>query len=659
MTRCLIAPLSARLPSSALLKTLALGATLALTGCGGSGSGGDAPTSHIIAGTIAGLSADGLVLRNNGGDDLSVHAHATSFQFATPVPSGGDYAVTIGAQPEGLTCTVSRGAGRNVRATVNDIAIACSAIAHTVGGTIEGLTTAGLVLRNNGGDDLPVEAGATAFQFATPVAEGGAYAVTVAAQPSGLICTVGHGTGSNVRAAIGNVRVVCDTAVFTIGGSISGLTGSGLVLQNNAGDDLAIAANATSFEFPTPVAYNANYAVTVAHQPAGQSCTPTNGTGIATTQPANISIACAGIPMYTVTASAGANGSISPSGAQAVNGGGSISFTATPDSGYGVAQWLLDGNVVQDGGTVFALNNVSATHTLNVTFAGTALAPSVQTLALAANGKPRSIAVTNNGAIAAQNLQVSTSGFPQDTSITSDTCTGALAPGETCTIDITPGATPNSDCNTGIAPVPTTVSISGNNASPVQVDVLVLTHGCVHQGGLLFAIDDTTPDTGSIGGKVVNAEDLSTATEWSTQLNETNATSTTDGAANTEELVTTLGADAPAATLCNSYEIDSAGNTPCQGGNVCYDHWYLPAICEWGYDLGGTSTNCGTDQQSIQLTLIDSFAPGRPLGPYWSSTQYDALPTHMAWFHAAADSSGQIVGAKSSGFFLRCARYVN
>jgi hypothetical protein len=46
---------------------------------------------------------------------------------------------------------------------------------------------------------------------------------------------------------------------------------------------------------------------------------------------------------YTITASAGANGTISPSGAVLVNGGGSKTFTFYPDSGYEVDEVILNG----------------------------------------------------------------------------------------------------------------------------------------------------------------------------------------------------------------------------------------------------------------------------------------------------------------------------
>ena len=71
---------------------------------------------------------------------------------------------------------------------------------------------------------------------------------------------------------------------------------------------------------------------------------------------------------YTVTPGAGANGTISPSTAQTVSSGGSLTFTATPNTNYMVNTWSLDGTVVQNGGTTYTLANITANHTVNVTF---------------------------------------------------------------------------------------------------------------------------------------------------------------------------------------------------------------------------------------------------------------------------------------------------
>jgi hypothetical protein len=67
---------------------------------------------------------------------------------------------------------------------------------------------------------------------------------------------------------------------YAIGGTVSGLLGSGLVLQNNSGDDLAVVANG-GFVFATPLDDGATYGVTVLTQPArpAQSCSVSAGTG--------------------------------------------------------------------------------------------------------------------------------------------------------------------------------------------------------------------------------------------------------------------------------------------------------------------------------------------------------------------------------------------
>lgn len=67
-------------------------------------------------------------------------------------------------------------------------------------------------------------------------------------------------------------------ATYSVGGTVSGLTGSGLVLQNNAADDLPITADGP-FTFSTELADAAGYAVTVSTQPTGQTCSVSNGSG--------------------------------------------------------------------------------------------------------------------------------------------------------------------------------------------------------------------------------------------------------------------------------------------------------------------------------------------------------------------------------------------
>ena len=71
----------------------------------------------------------------------------------------------------------------------------------------------------------------------------------------------------------------------------AGLSGS-VVLQDNGGDDLTVTANGT-FTFNTALPTGDTYNVTVKTNPAGQTCTVTNGTGtISTANVTNITATC-------------------------------------------------------------------------------------------------------------------------------------------------------------------------------------------------------------------------------------------------------------------------------------------------------------------------------------------------------------------------------
>ena len=72
---------------------------------------------------------------------------------------------------------------------------------------------------------------------------------------------------------------------------------------------------------------------------------------------------------YTITASAGANGSIAPNGATVVNCAGSQVYTITANSGYGIADVLVDG-VSQGAIASYTFSNVQANHTISASFVG-------------------------------------------------------------------------------------------------------------------------------------------------------------------------------------------------------------------------------------------------------------------------------------------------
>ena len=109
---------------------------------------------------------------------------------------------------------------------------------------------------------------------------------------------------------------------------------------------------------------------------------------------------------FTVTASAGANGSITPSGSVVVNSGANQTFTITPNSGYQIADVLVDAASV---GAVssYTFTNVTANHTISATFS--AIPPVTHTITASAGA---------NGAISPSGSVVVTQGANQTFTIT-------------------------------------------------------------------------------------------------------------------------------------------------------------------------------------------------------------------------------------------------
>jgi 6-phosphogluconolactonase (cycloisomerase 2 family) len=165
------------------------------------------------------------------------------------------------------------------------------ALTYTVGGTVAGLSGS-VTLANNGGDARTVAA-AGAFSFATSLATGATYNVTVTTQPANQTCTVASGSGTVASANVSGVSVTCVTNTFTVGGSVTGLVGSGLTLQNNGADNLARTADG-AFTFATPVVSGGAYSVTVLSQPAtpAQTCTATNQSGTIAANVTNVTVTC-------------------------------------------------------------------------------------------------------------------------------------------------------------------------------------------------------------------------------------------------------------------------------------------------------------------------------------------------------------------------------
>jgi hypothetical protein len=255
-----------------------------------------ASNRFTIGGRVNGLAGSGLVVQLNRGNDLSI-VNGGAFAFETALQDGAAYEVSVSRQPSNpaQVCTVANNRGTVAGGNVTNIAINCVSSSFTVGGTISGLAGSGLVLQLNGDGDLPIDSNG-AFTFATPVTSGSQYRVRVESNPSNptQVCTVAGGAGTIGSTNVTNVRVTCASSTFSVGGTVINLLGSGLVLQNNGGDDVAVGANG-SFTFPAELASGATYNVTVRTQPSNpnQACSVTNARGtIGSADVGNVVVSC-------------------------------------------------------------------------------------------------------------------------------------------------------------------------------------------------------------------------------------------------------------------------------------------------------------------------------------------------------------------------------
>lgn len=187
--------------------TMLLAVLLALSACGGGGGGSassPAPKTYSVGVTVTGLQGTGLVL-HNGSDTVTVGSTGSA-TFTTALATGAAYSVTVATQPSSPTqsCTVTSGQGTVASSNVM-VSVACTA-AYTISASVTGLKGSGLVL-HNGSDSLSVTANGT-VTFATALATGATYNVTVATAPSNPTenCSAAAGQGtvasSNVTVSV-------------------------------------------------------------------------------------------------------------------------------------------------------------------------------------------------------------------------------------------------------------------------------------------------------------------------------------------------------------------------------------------------------------------------------------------------------------------------
>ncbi|MFT4105410.1 MAG: S-layer homology domain-containing protein [Lacrimispora sp.] len=168
--------------------------------------------------------------------------------------------------------------------------------------------------------------------------------------------------------ASGCLELISDPAAITVYGAsiptylltVTGGTGGGSYAENAKITITADAAPAGKV-FDKWVLTNGGGTLANASDPTTAYTMPGNA--------ATVTAAYKDVPAgtYTITASAGNGGSISPSGTQTVNGGSSKTFVISPNSNYSIASVTVDG-VNQGVISSYTFNNVTANHTISAVF---------------------------------------------------------------------------------------------------------------------------------------------------------------------------------------------------------------------------------------------------------------------------------------------------
>jgi Tol biopolymer transport system component len=206
-------------------------------GSGGGGGGGNQLAQRQVAVRVDSPMAAGETFQFALGPTLAITITQSgqTVAFTTLLAEGSAYAVTQAGGPR--SCALS-GNGSGTVGGANVLVTAQCGVAAS-GSVLSGEWRApvgtALSLRVNGGGDLPLVMGpgsgsnryhAAPFSFATPLADGSAYAVTLAAAPADQACSVYRGATGTVPAAAGTLKVGCEF-VFDLASRSSGDNGFG------------------------------------------------------------------------------------------------------------------------------------------------------------------------------------------------------------------------------------------------------------------------------------------------------------------------------------------------------------------------------------------------------------------------------------------------
>jgi len=288
------------------------------------------PATYNIKAIVSG-SMSGTLSLTNGSSSLPVINALGTATLVQNVAAGTSYNVKISSQPAGYFCSITPGTeiGVVTNADVTSIIISCKTTTYSVTATVIGLVglSSGYLAISNNGNNIPSNVTTNGVvNIASYVPTNSVYSIAVATQPNGYTCAVYNGVGTISNSDI-NATINCVSGTtYTVGATVSGLTGS-LTLNNNGANSTTVTTNGAVI-LTSGVITGTAYQVKISSQPNGQTCTVTNGGNSATTlsnENINSIINCVSGTTYTVGATvSGLTGSLTLNN----NGANSITLNA-------------------------------------------------------------------------------------------------------------------------------------------------------------------------------------------------------------------------------------------------------------------------------------------------------------------------------------------
>src|SRR5256712_1857818 len=307
-----------------------------------------------------------LSINQVGPKNLSATSNAkTAVSAAFTITAGAANKLGFGQQPTtttvgqtispAMTVQVQDSFG-NLVPTDNGRSITMAIAANPGGATLGGTTSVGTVNGVATFSDLSIDKVGTNYTLAASSA--GLTGVTSSAfninNPAPTISSI-----SPDHACTGQILNVIVTGT----GFISGVT---TVSVNMSQNNISIVTTVNS-----PTQLTATFTIGSTASTGSRNFMATNGIpggGMANVN-SGFTIGTTNCPpsTFTISASAGSGGSISPSGSVTVNSGTNQPFTITPDTGYHVADVLVDGSSV-GAVTTYTFTTVTANHTISASF---------------------------------------------------------------------------------------------------------------------------------------------------------------------------------------------------------------------------------------------------------------------------------------------------